>query len=314
MSYSVSETPTVFVDHEALENLSTRCGQPGVRAALVGFGEYAKHLINLHPEHIVGVYDPDARFQGIWFRSVPVVSIETRLECNLIACCEYKLTYDFMREVAKRYPGVEGYVPPRLHYKSTNDVKVFDQEALYRQIFREAVEAPISMMGIEKLQLLMEILRYGLQFDGHVVEMGSWQGGSTWYIAKLLQLTNQSRTLYAMDLFEQHMIYPTATSCTDEVRRRLAFYDELVCIEGLVDADECLARISSGPICFAHIDLGCLPKAMSFVWDRMPSGAPMLLDNYGHLAATWEFEDFFDAVGARIIRFPWSEQGLVLKR
>ena len=168
-------------------------------------------------------------------------------------------------------------------------------------------------MGAEKIQFLMEVLRYRLQYPGHVVEFGTWQGGSLWFIAKVLQLLNAGRIVYAIDLFEQHAIHPTATACVEEVRRRLNFYPDAFCIEGLVDAENCLSQIAPGPICFAHIDLGWSPKALHLLWQRMPIGAPLLLDNYGHLRAAWRFERFFAQFGARIIRFPWTGQGLVIK-
>jgi hypothetical protein len=303
-----------FVDHEALNNLMAHCGQPGVRAALVGYGEYAKHLINLIPEKIVAVYDPDPKLQGIHYHGIPVIGLNDTVECNLIAGCEYKLIYDFMRQVVQKYNWMNWYYPPRLHYIPTAEIKPFEQEALYKQIFRHADEAPISMMVVDKIKFLLEILQLGLSFPGNIVEMGSWQGGSTWFMAQVLSLLGESRKLYVMDLFELHASDPTATVCADEVRRRLGFYPNTVCIPGLIDDDACLAQIEPGPICFAHVDLGCIDKSLQFLWDRMPVGAPMLLDNYGHLAATWRFEDYFDRVGARIIRFPWSEQGLIIKR
>lgn len=314
MTYSIHSTPTIFVDHEALHGLVAQCGRQGVQAILVGFGEYAKHLVNLHPENIVAIYDPNPLFHGMRYRGVPVIALEETVECNFIAGCEYKLIYDFMRKVVNKYKGVHFYYPPRLHYIDTSEIKPFDQEALYKEVLAHPEEAPISMMNMDKVKFLIEILRFGLELPGHVVEFGTWQGGSTWFIAKALRFLGENRKLYGMDLFEQHVIDPTATVCTDEVRRRLAFYEHAVCIEGLIDDPTCLAQVDPGPVCFAHVDLGCIDKAMDFLWDRMAVGAPMLLDNYGHLAATWDFEDYFDKVGARIIRLPWSEQGLVIKR
>jgi hypothetical protein len=283
-------------------------------AALVGFGEYAKHLINLHPKNIVAVYDPDERLHGIHYRGIPVLPLDMKVECNLIACCSYELAYDVMRSVASLHPGAEVFVPSRLHFKSTKEASVFDQETLYRQIFKQAADAPISMMNVEKIKFLLELLRFGLRSEGHIVEMGSWQGGSTWFMAKLLQISGENRKLYAMDLFEKHGIDPTATVCLDEVRRRLSFYPYVHCIEGLVNDPACLAQIDPGPICFAHIDLGCVTKSVQFVWDRMAMGAPILLDNYGHFPATWRFDEFFEKLNTRVVRLPWSEQGIVFKQ
>jgi hypothetical protein len=62
------------------------------------------------------------------------------------------------------------------------------------------------------------------------------------------------------------------------------------------------------------MDLGPQLVALKCLWDNLVPGAPMLLDNYGHLnAPTWLFDRFFEQYNTRVIRFPWSEQGLVFK-
>jgi predicted O-methyltransferase YrrM len=212
------------------------------------------------------------------------------------------------------YPGVSHFIPPTIGNKQTNEINVFEQESFYQELFRDNDEIPISMMNIDKLKFLIEMLRLGLTFSGDVVEMGSWQGGSTWYLAKALTLLGQERRIFAMDLFETHSMNPTATMCTDEISRGLKrAHPGVELLVGLVDNPENLAKIP-GKLCFAHIDLGPIPKAMEFVWDRLHVGAPLILDNYGHIQApTWDFDDFFAAKRTRVIRLPWSEQGIVIK-
>jgi hypothetical protein len=77
MNYPVTSTPTVLIDHEAMHNLHSRCSMAGARVALIGFNEYAKHLINLCGENIVCVYDPEDWKIGISFRGKAVVSRAT---------------------------------------------------------------------------------------------------------------------------------------------------------------------------------------------------------------------------------------------
>jgi predicted O-methyltransferase YrrM len=315
MSYSVSDTPGVFVDHGALYDMTACVSQPGTRAALVGFGEYAKHLINLHPDNIVAVYDPETWKTGIKFRGVPVIGMPDKVDINLIIVCEYPLVYEYLGQLVSLYGNVQHHIPGQIDGKITNEIDVFSQEKIYQNLFRDSANAPLSMMNPEKLKFLIEILRLGLTFDGDIVEMGSWQGGSTWYMAKVLALLGETRRIFAMDLFETHSIDPTATMCSDEIERKLtSAYPNCELITGLIDDEAGLARIP-GKICFAHIDLGPIPGALEFVWDRLSVGAPLVLDNYGHiLAPTWDFDAFFQAKGTRVTRLPWSEQGLVLKR
>jgi predicted O-methyltransferase YrrM len=313
--YHVSSTPTIFVDQEHLTFLLDHLGAPEARAVVVGYGEYAKHIVNYHAEKIAAIYDPNSFFDGIRFRGVGVESIsEPKPGVNLILAAEYELLYDFLPQIIDRYPGAQVVVPPRMLYKSSNDINVFEQESLYKFLNRIEPDAPISMMGKEKLNFLIEILRYGLTKAGCVVEMGSWQGGSTWFMAKTLAFLNETRTLYMMDLFEDHMMDPTATMCSDEIRRRMNVYDKVEMIQGLIDDPSCLAKITDKQICFAHMDLGPVPGAVEYIWEHLSPGAPLLLDNYGHLGAPpWGFERIIEARGGRIIRFPWSEQGLAIK-
>ena len=141
-----------------------------------------------------------------------------------------------------------------------------------------AAEAPVSMMVIEKIKLLLELLRYGLSLGpGSVLEMGSWQGGSSWYIAKTLALMVKMRPLYLMDLFETHRMDRTATMCTDEIRLRMqAAFPNTHILTGLVDNADTLSKVE-GPISFAHFDLGCVPGALSFILDNLAPGAPLLI-------------------------------------
>lgn len=316
MSYSVSQTPTIFVDHNSLNNMVSKITAPGARVALVGFGEYAKHLINLHPNHIIAVHDPRDWLWGTRFRGVPVLGeAEKASDITLIVVCEYNLAYEYLGKIVAHYGGVKHYIPPTIDSKKTEEIDVFKQETIYQRLFSSTDEVPVSMMAHDKIKFLMELLRYGLTLEGDVIEMGCWQGGSTWYMAKLLSLLGETRTLFAMDLFETHTMAPTATMCTDEIERRLKRqYGKVEMVVGLVDSKESIARVS-GNICFAHIDLGYVLGALEFVWSRLSPGAPLLLDNYGHIGApTWAFDRWFEERNVRIIRFPWSEQGLVIKR
>ena len=313
--YPISSTPTVFVDHEHLGFLLHHLGESDARAAVVGYGEYAKHLVNYHADKIAVIYDPRPEMDGVRFRGVPVtLPGAPQSGVNMILAAEYELLYDFLPKIVDIYPQARRVLPPRMHYKPANDLKVFDQEALYKYLNKQWDDAPVSMMGKEKMYFLLEMLRYGLTKPGCIVEMGCWQGGSSWFIAKTLAFLGETRKFYMMDLFEDHVMDPTATMCSDEIRRRMSFYEPAQMIQGLVDDPSCLAKVEEKKICFAHMDLGPVPGAVDFLWDHLSPGAPLLLDNYGHLLAPpWEFERRIEAKGGRIIRFPWSEQGLAIK-
>ena len=313
--YTAAQTPTYLVDHEHLTCLVNALAPEHAKCVVIGYGEYAKHLVNFYKDKIVCIFDPRVIFDGIRFRGVPVTASIGRQEgVNLILCAEYEFLFDFLPRVLDVFPGIPHVVPPRMHYKPSNDVNVFEQEDLYKSIKRDEVDAPATMMGKEKINFLVELLRFGLTKTGCIVEMGSWQGGSTWYMAKTLSYLRETRPLYMLDLFEDHMMDPTATMCSDEIRKRMNVYDHTVMIQGLVNDPSCLDQIKTSQICFAHMDLGPEMEALDYIWTHLSPGAPLLLDNYGHLLAPpWAFDRYIEARGARIIRFPWSEQGLTFK-
>ena len=174
--------------------------------------------------------------------------------------------------------------------------------------------APVSMMDMNKQLFLAELLRSGLKLRGNVIEIGVYQAGSVWFLAHILKNLGDTRHFYMLDIFETHMMHPNATMVKDEITGRLAFYPQTTLLEGLCDAPRLLEQIENERFCFVHYDLGFHPVTLPFIWERMQPGAPIVLDNYGHIAADpWAFDDFFAERGAHVIRNPWSEQGVVFK-
>ena len=313
-AYAPFSAPHVFVDPHGLQQLFDRCSAAGTRVALIGYNEYSKHLINLCGANVVCIYDPHDHNIGIHFRGIPVVDMPTKLDANLLACCDYKYLYEYGAKLEQFYDNVVFFYPSRLDSKETTIINVFEQEEFYRHVLSNREMQPVSMMNVDKLQFLLEMLRLGLSYQGSVVEIGAWQGGSAWLMAKSMNYLSDKRHLYMLDLFETLADHEIATVCNDEVKSRFSFYPDAEMIVGLADDPQNLERIK-GPICFAHMDLGPLPVAMEYVWNRMPIGAPILLDNYSEIGAPpWRFDNFFAGKGARVNRLPWSGQAFVLKR
>ena len=57
MSYKASETATVLVDHQSLDQMLLACSGDDIKAVLIGFNEYSKHLLNLIGEKVLAIYD-----------------------------------------------------------------------------------------------------------------------------------------------------------------------------------------------------------------------------------------------------------------
>ncbi|MCC3244393.1 TylF/MycF family methyltransferase [Methylocystis sp. WRRC1] len=312
--YPIANIPH-FKEHQALQNLFDFCSKDGVRIGLIGFNECAKHLVNLCGDAIIGFHDPAEWKTGITFRGKPVVSDTERLDITHLAVCDYLLAYDYADRIATFYgDAVRLHIPPRFGERPTQKIDPFTQEQIYKDIFAQADSAPLTMMTRQKLCFLMELLRYSLRLPGDVIEVGSWQGGSAWYLAKILSWNKEERHLYIVDPFEMHATSNTATMCNDEIERALAFYPGVKMLVGRANEKAILAKLSTCSYCFAHFDLTLQAEACKHIWDRLAPGAPFVLDNYGLTGAhPGRFERFFADRGCRIIRLPWSEQGVVFK-
>ena len=315
MEYSPADTATVLVDHEALTNMLNTCSQPGIKAALIGFNEYSKHLLNLVRESIVTVYDQDEWKTGICFQGCKVAPSSVKFDINIIIICDFKQLYGFTGGIRALYQNsIPVYYPPRLDYKSTVELDVFSQEAVYTEINQYLHLSPPSMMESKKLYFLAELMRVGLKREGDIVEMGVYQGGSVWYLAHILNNLGEHRHIYMFDVFETHMSHPNATMCKNEIERRLKFYPHCHLLEGLVNDERLLSQVRGKSLCFAHYDLGFHYDALDFLWEHLVPGSPLVLDNYGHMAIVpWDLDQFFAARNAHVMRLPWSEQGVVFK-
>jgi predicted O-methyltransferase YrrM len=314
MSYTAADAITYLVQPDALQNLVNACSVPGTRAALIGFNEYSKNLVNLCPDNVVCVYDDERWKQGIRFKGIPVLSFAERADINKIICCAYGQIYEGMPAIRAFYPNVPYYYPPQIEYKDTGLLDISLQERLYREIASDVADCPPGMMIPEKMRFLVELLRQGLRNPGAIIEMGVWQGAASWHMAKALAHLGEDRDLYMIDLFESHAPDRTATMCNDQIKRQLSFYPKAQLMMGLVDDEIILSQLRGKPLCFVHFDLGFIPKALEFVWDHLQPGSFLLLDNYGHIAGEpWLYDEFFSVRGRHVVRFPWSEQGLVVR-
>ena len=315
MPYAINTLPIQFVDPQGLQSLYDYCIKPGQRVAIIGYNESAKHLVNLCGDNIVCFYDPAEWKLGITFRGKPVLGAQEKHDITHIAVCDFFLAYDFAAEIGALYGGaVPVFVPPRLNQQATVKIDPFKQEQIYKDIFAQAHTSPISMLGHEKICFLMEMLRYALRLPGDVVEFGVWQGGGAWYIAKILAAYGGTRRLYLVDLFETLTNNRNATMCNEEIARALGFYPHVEMMVGLVSDAKITAQLAERKFCFAHYDLGFHPSTLENLWECLLPGAPLILDNYGHLAVSpLKFEQFFAERDARVIRMPWSDHGFVIK-
>jgi len=102
----------------------------------------------------------------------------------------------------------------------------------------------------------------------------------------------------------------------DDVVRTFAPFPNAVIVQGKVP--EILPSVGADRICYLCIDLNTTAPSVAaaeFFWDRMVSGAPMVLDDYGQTyfdGMNVAFDAFARARGVEILALP-TGQGLLFK-
>jgi predicted O-methyltransferase YrrM len=169
------------------------------------------------------------------------------------------------------------------------------------------------MLSPAKVQLLLETARQTLHLPGHVLEVGAWQGGSAWSLARLLLAQGLDKQLVLLDFFEElPRTNPEGVMCLDEIRHWFSFYPGAEIHSGNVDLRP--APLVAHEWCFIHYDAGFSAERLARCFDQLQVGGIIVLDNYGHIAANpGRFQRWFEARGHAVSSPPDSEQGWVLK-
>lgn len=291
----------------------------GRRVALLGFSDYTKHIINNFGDEVVAVFDIDPRFVGFEFRGKRVEHISNIVDAGSriddFIVCVHEHLIDFTDAVQRNGLGhIPMHWPEDFDGKQGHRYHIREQSPLYRYESREdRLGEPATMMPRETLTFLTETLRAALRVEGQVAEVGVWQGGSGWNMAKMMQLIGDERSLHLFDFFDDHdRTNAEAIMCLDEIRARFSFYNKVDFYRGF--ADHHMAKLADRNFCFVHLDLGFIPSILDFFWSRLNSGGFMILDNYGHVRS-WptEFDRFFNERGYRVIRMPFSYQAFIVK-
>ena len=109
---------------------------------------------------------------------------------------------------------------------------------------------------------------------------------------------------------------PIYTDCYEEVKANFAEFENIHLIRGSVP--DTLSSIDISKVCYLAIDMNCTEPeiaAATFFWDKLVSGAMVLLDDYaywGYEAQKKAFDKFASERGIKILSLP-TGQGLFIK-
>jgi hypothetical protein len=168
------------------------------------------------------------------------------------------------------------------------------------------------------------------RLQGDFVECGVNRGGYARMVFDYVPFAASAKKFYLMDTFNGFDVsllssdelargIPDAydyTDCYADVQQTFAAFPNAVLVRGAIPAT--LEQVPSKKIAFLSIDMNCVEPeiaAAEYFWDRLTSGAAMLLDDYGHprhINQKRAFDVFAASKGVKILHLP-TEQGLILK-
>jgi O-methyltransferase len=170
------------------------------------------------------------------------------------------------------------------------------------------------------------------RLDGDFVECGVNRGGFSRAVVEYLDFGSLPKTFYLMDTFdglveayitpeEREMgvsrgAFAKYTECFDDVRDAFRAFPNVVLVRGPIP--DTLPKVTPEKVSYLSIDMNVvIPEiaAAEYFWDRLVSGAVMILDDYGHAPHVLQkraFDAFAAERGVQVLLLP-TGQGLIFK-
>jgi O-methyltransferase len=169
----------------------------------------------------------------------------------------------------------------------------------------------------------------GAKLVGDFVECGVNRGGYALSVINYVDFAKLPKTFYLLDTYEglvERYISPEEKAhgvrageyepCYDAVIKTFSPYSNVEIIKGTVP--ETLPRVKAEQIAFLSLDMNTRDPeiaAAECFWDRLVSGAAIVLDDFGwrkHLEQKRAFDEFARKRGVQVLALP-TGQGLILK-
>ncbi len=170
----------------------------------------------------------------------------------------------------------------------------------------------------------------GKSLEGDFVECGVAKGFVSRIVMGHVDFKNLPKKFFLMDTYEglnekcltetekekmkgEYWDYGTAY---EKVKETFKEFTNVVIVKGVVPYT--LREVLSDKIAYLHIDMNCVQPeiaAAEYFWDKLVSGAVMLLDDYGHAGheeQKYAFDDFAKRKDVEILSLP-TGQGLIIK-
>ncbi|MCI5133595.1 MAG: class I SAM-dependent methyltransferase [Candidatus Electrothrix sp. AW2] len=169
----------------------------------------------------------------------------------------------------------------------------------------------------------------GASLEGDFVECGVNKGGLAATVCEYVSFKKLSKQFYLLDtycgLVDRYISSEEKArgikeggyeECFDAVSRTFSNYSNVELIKGSVP--DTLQNVPSKKVAYLSIDMNCVEPeiaAAEFFWDKLSSGAVMVLDDYGwsrHISQKKAFDKFAQDRGVLVLPLP-TGQGLIIK-
>lgn len=171
----------------------------------------------------------------------------------------------------------------------------------------------------------------GCAIEGDFVECGVNRGGMSRAICDYVGFEKLAKRFWLLDTYhgldeglineEERSQGRTAhrdyyTECYGAVKQTFGGYPNVEIVQGVIPGS--LARVTAEKVAYLSIDMNCVAPeiaAAEFFWDKLASGAVVVLDDYGfelHEPQKRAFDEFARQRGVSVLSMP-TGQGLIFK-
>lgn len=166
-----------------------------------------------------------------------------------------------------------------------------------------------------------------LKLEGDFIECGVNRGGNALTAMHYLNFQSVPKRFFLLDTFcgfpesqradAASCNHDRYADCYAEVVQTFRPYPNAIIVRGAIPGT--LIRVASNKVAFLSIDMNCAEPeiaAADYFWDRLVSGAAIVLDDYAcgkwYIRQKQAFDAFAQARGVRVLPLP-TGQGLIFK-
>jgi hypothetical protein len=183
-----------------------------------------------------------------------------------------------------------------------------------------------------RYHVILWAARRAARLDGDFVECGVNRGGFSRAVVEYLDFGHLDKTFYLMDTFDglveayvtpeeramgvSRESFAKYTECFDDVQDAFRPFPNVVLVRGPIP--DTLKQVTPPKVSYLSIDMNVvIPEiaAAEHFWDRLVSGAVIILDDYGHgphVEQKHAFDGFAAERDVQVLLLP-TGQGLIFK-